>query len=70
MSYRYLQGIYSLKKCFKYLFQLEMEIQKVHDSHTALIKSSQKREALWSAMKRKLEERISELEGQSDTGGK
>ncbi|XP_005112007.1 angiomotin-like 2a isoform X2 [Aplysia californica] len=50
------------------LQKLEMEIHKVHDSHTGLIKSSQKREALWQAMKRKLEERIQVLEGHGGPG--
>ncbi|GFO06164.1 angiomotin, partial [Plakobranchus ocellatus] len=46
------------------LHKLEQEIQKVHDSHTALVQSSQKREGLWMAMKRKMEERIQALEAQ------
>lgn len=49
------------------LQKLEMEIQKVHDSHAALIKSSQKRELLWAAMKRRLEERITVLEADTDS---
>ncbi|GFR85057.1 angiomotin [Elysia marginata] len=50
------------------LHKLEQEIQKVHDSHTALVQSSQKREGLWIAMKRKMEERIQTLEAQSGKG--
>ncbi|CAG5134871.1 unnamed protein product, partial [Candidula unifasciata] len=50
------------------LQKFEMEIQKVHESHEALVKSSQKQEALWSAMRRKLEERIKELEAPRSDG--
>ncbi|KAK3788410.1 hypothetical protein RRG08_012587 [Elysia crispata] len=50
------------------LHKLEQEIQKVHDSHAALVQSSQKREGLWMAMKRKMEERIQALENQYGKG--
>ncbi|XP_055868443.1 angiomotin-like isoform X1 [Biomphalaria glabrata] len=52
------------------LQKFEMEIQKVHESHKALLKSGEKREALWLAMKRKLEEKIQTLESQSTDTGK
>ncbi|XP_059173003.1 angiomotin-like protein 1 [Physella acuta] len=44
------------------LHKLEMEIEKVHESHQALVHSGKKREVLWMAMKKKLEERIQALE--------
>lgn len=50
------------------LHKLEQEIQKVHDSHEGLVQSSQKREGLWMAMKRKMEERIQSLEAQCAKG--
>lgn len=49
--------------------QFELEIQKVHESHEALVKSSQKQEGLWLAMRRKLEDRVKELEAQKIGGG-
>ncbi|KAH9512690.1 hypothetical protein Btru_037919 [Bulinus truncatus] len=52
------------------LQKFEMEIQKVHESHKALLKSVEKREALWQAMKRKLEEKIQSLEAQNSVTGK
>ncbi|BFZ00875.1 hypothetical protein BsWGS_03913 [Bradybaena similaris] len=51
------------------LQKFEMELQKVHESHEALVKSSQKQEALWMAMKRKLETKIQSLEAQKTDGG-
>ncbi|CAG5126996.1 unnamed protein product, partial [Candidula unifasciata] len=50
------------------LQKFELELQKVHESHEALVKSSQKQEALWMAMKRKLEARIQSLEAQRTDG--
>ncbi|CAL1530310.1 unnamed protein product [Lymnaea stagnalis] len=51
------------------LQKFEMEIQKVHESHRALVKSGEKREGLWLAMRRKLEEKIQSLESQKEDNG-
>lgn len=48
-----------------FVFQFELEIQKVHDAYESLVKSSKKRERLESLMKKKLEEEVKKLSSEN-----